>query len=85
MRGGISERTKAGLRRAVKDGATLGRRPVVVDVAKTHKMQREGMGLRGIAEKLGCSVNTLRGALQTHRKSNEFGDRFAGVIPASRQ
>ena len=59
----ISERTKAGLRRAVKDGATLGRRPVVVDVAKAHKMQREGMGLRGIAEKLGCSVNTLRGAL----------------------
>lgn len=59
----ISERTKAGLARAVKDGATLGRRAVVVDVVKARKMQREGLGLRPIAAKLGISVNTLRGAL----------------------
>lgn len=59
----ISERTKAGLRRAVKEGATLGRRPVRVDVAKAHRMQQEGLGLRPIAAKLGISVNTLRAAL----------------------
>src|ERR1035441_1028843 len=59
----ISERTRAGLARAVKDGATLGRRPVVVDVARAHKMQKEGLGLRPIAARLGISVNTLRGAL----------------------
>ncbi|HYW40099.1 MAG TPA: recombinase family protein [Terriglobales bacterium] len=59
----ISERTKAGLRRAVLEGATLGRRPVTVDIAKAHKMQREGLGLRPIAAKLGISVNTLRAAL----------------------
>lgn len=59
----ISERTKAGLRRAVLEGATLGRRRVTVDVAKAHKMQREGLGLRPIAAKLGISVNTLRAAL----------------------
>ena len=59
----ISERTKAGLARAVRAGKTLGRRAVVVDVAKVRKMQREGLGLRPIAAKLGCSVNTLRGAL----------------------
>ena len=59
----ISERTKAGLARAVKQGATLGRRPVKVDVVKARKLQAEGLGLRPTAAKLGCSVNTLRGAL----------------------
>jgi DNA invertase Pin-like site-specific DNA recombinase len=59
----ISERTKAGLRRAVLEGAILGRRPVTVDVVEAHKMQREGLGLRPIAAKLGISVNTLRAAL----------------------
>ena len=59
----ISERVRAGLKRAVKDGKVLGRRAVVVDVAKARKMQREGLGLRPIAKKLKCSVNTLRAAL----------------------
>jgi DNA invertase Pin-like site-specific DNA recombinase len=59
----ISERTKAGLRRAVKDGATLGRRKTKVDVALAHKLQNQGLGLRPIAAKLGISVNTLRLAL----------------------
>lgn len=59
----ISERTKAGLARALRDGRTLGRRAVVVDVAKAHRLQKEGLGLRPIAAKLGISVNTLRGAL----------------------
>ena len=59
----ISERTKAGLARAVKAGSVLGRKPVKVDVASARKMQRDGMGLRGIAADLGCSVNTLRRAL----------------------
>lgn len=59
----ISERTLAGLQRARKQGKTLGRPEVKVDVARAHKMQREGLGLRPIARKLGISVNTLRGAL----------------------
>ncbi|HLX84837.1 MAG TPA: recombinase family protein [Terriglobales bacterium] len=61
----ISERTKAGLARAVKQGATLGRRPVKVDVHKARTMQRDGLGLRPIARKLGCSVNTLQNALRS--------------------
>src|ERR1035437_5638856 len=48
---------------AVLEGATLGRRPVTVDVAKAHKMRQEGLGLRPIAKKLGISVNTLQKAL----------------------
>jgi DNA invertase Pin-like site-specific DNA recombinase len=59
----ISERTKAGLARAVKEGRKLGRKAVVVDVAKAKAMQKQGLGLRPIAAKLGISVNTLRGAL----------------------
>ncbi len=59
----ISERTRAGLERAVKQGRVLGRRPVKVDVNEAHKLQKEGMGLRGIARELRISVNTLRGAL----------------------
>jgi DNA invertase Pin-like site-specific DNA recombinase len=59
----ISDRTRAGLQRAVKAGKVLGRRAVVIDVARARKMQREGLGLRPIAAKLGCSVNTLRRAL----------------------
>lgn len=59
----ISERTRAGLARAVKEGRTLGRRPVTVDVKKARKLQAQGMGLRGVAAELGCSVNTLRAGL----------------------
>jgi DNA invertase Pin-like site-specific DNA recombinase len=59
----ISDRTRAGLQRAVKAGKVLGRRAVVVDVARARKLQREGLGLRPIAKKLGCAVNTLRASL----------------------
>jgi DNA invertase Pin-like site-specific DNA recombinase len=60
----VSERTKAGLQRAVRSGKTLGRRAVLVDVLRARRMQREGLGLRPIAKKLGCSVNTLAKALK---------------------
>jgi DNA invertase Pin-like site-specific DNA recombinase len=64
---GISERTKAGLARAVKQGRTLGRRPVKLDVSRVHELKAEGLGLRGIAEKLHVSVNTIQKNLQTAR------------------
>jgi DNA invertase Pin-like site-specific DNA recombinase len=59
----ISERTLAGLQRARKAGKTLGRRAVLVDVARARRLQKEGLGLRPIAAKLGISVNTLQKAL----------------------
>jgi DNA invertase Pin-like site-specific DNA recombinase len=61
----ISERTKAGLQRAVNAGRVLGRRAVVVDVARARKLQKEGLGLRPIAKKLHVSVNTLAKALKS--------------------
>ncbi len=60
----ISERTRAGLQRALKQGRTLGRRPTKVNVERALELQREGLGLRGIAAKLGVAVNTLQKNLQ---------------------
>jgi DNA invertase Pin-like site-specific DNA recombinase len=61
----ISERTKAGLARAVRAGKRLGRRAVLVDISKARKLQEDGMGLRPIAKKLRISVNTLARALRS--------------------
>jgi DNA invertase Pin-like site-specific DNA recombinase len=61
----ISERTKAGLARAVKAGKRLGRRAVIVDVSKARKLREDGLGLRPIAKKLRISVNTLARALRS--------------------
>lgn len=60
----ISERTRAGLQRAVKQGRTLGRRPVRVNLDRAKELRAEGLGLRGVAAKLRCSVNTLQKALR---------------------
>ena len=56
----LSERTKAGLQRARRAGKRLGRRVVQVDVKTAHRLRAEGLGVRGIAKKLGISVNTLQ-------------------------
>ena len=62
----ISERVKAGMDRAKAKGKRFGRPIVHVDVKAARKLQTEGLGLRGIAKRLGVSVNTLLKAL--HRK-----------------
>jgi DNA invertase Pin-like site-specific DNA recombinase len=60
----LSERTKAGLQRAKRGGRTLGRRAVVVDLARVERHRADGLGLRAIAIKLGISVNTLRKSMR---------------------
>ena len=60
----LSERTKAGLPRARRAGKRLGRRAVQVDVKTAHRLRAEGLGVRGIAKKLGISVNTLQRSLR---------------------
>jgi DNA invertase Pin-like site-specific DNA recombinase len=59
----ISDRTRAGLERAVRAGKTLGRREVPVDLVRVGKMREEGLGLRGVAKKLKISVGTLQKAI----------------------
>ena len=60
----ISERTKAGLKRARREGKVLGRPRVYVDLVKVRKLQAGGMGLRGIAEKTGWSLSSIMRALR---------------------
>jgi DNA invertase Pin-like site-specific DNA recombinase len=60
----ISERTKAGLARAVRAGRVLGRRRTAVDLQRARQLQSEGLGLRRIARNLRISVNTLQKALK---------------------
>lgn len=60
----ISERTKAGLRRARREGKSLGRPRVAVDVRKVRKLQAGGMGLRAVAEETGWSLSSIMRALK---------------------
>lgn len=63
----ISERTRAGLNRARREGKVLGRPRVDVDVAKVRKLQAGGMALRGIADKTGWSLSSIMRALANTR------------------
>jgi putative DNA-invertase from lambdoid prophage Rac len=58
----ISERTKAGLVRARRAGKKVGRPVIAVDLAKVEKLQREGLGLRAIAHRMGVCVNSVQRA-----------------------
>jgi DNA invertase Pin-like site-specific DNA recombinase len=60
----ISERTKAGLKRARRGGKILGRPRVRVDIHKVRKLQAGGMGLRGIADQTGWSLSSIMRALR---------------------
>jgi putative DNA-invertase from lambdoid prophage Rac len=55
----ISERTKAGLRRAKREGKVLGRPRVAVDLKKVRTLQATGLGLRGIAPKTDWSLSSI--------------------------
>jgi DNA invertase Pin-like site-specific DNA recombinase len=55
----ISERTKAGLKRAVSKGRKLGRKPVSIDMDLLHAMRIQGSSLRKIAQAMGVSLATV--------------------------
>jgi DNA invertase Pin-like site-specific DNA recombinase len=59
----ISERTKAGLRRARRAGKVLGRPRVDVDRVKLRQLQASGLSLRQIAAKTMVSLSTIVRAL----------------------
>jgi len=52
----ISERTKAGLRSALRKGKKLGRPMADLDMHKVHKLREQGLSLRAIGNKLGWSA-----------------------------
>lgn len=55
----ISERTKAGLRRAKRQGVVLGRPTADLDMDRVRKLQSNGLSLRAIATKVGYSPSLL--------------------------
>jgi DNA invertase Pin-like site-specific DNA recombinase len=57
-------KNRGGLQRARRAGKRLGRRAVQVDVKTAHRLRAERMGLRGVARRLGVSVNTLQRSLK---------------------
>ena len=55
----ISERTKAGLARAVRKGTVLGAKTIPLDIGAIREMRNAGQSLRAIAARLGVSPGTL--------------------------
>jgi DNA invertase Pin-like site-specific DNA recombinase len=55
----IRERVIAGLRRAKKEGKTLGRPRVIVDREKVRHLQGQGNSVRIIAAQLGLTKSTV--------------------------
>jgi DNA invertase Pin-like site-specific DNA recombinase len=55
----IREHVTAGLKRAKKEGKTLGRPKVIVNGDKVRELHREGSSVRSIAERLGLTKSTV--------------------------
>lgn len=60
----ISDRTKAGLNRARRQGKVLGRPRVAVDLQQVRELQAAGVGLRGIAQQTGWSLSSIMRTLK---------------------
>jgi DNA invertase Pin-like site-specific DNA recombinase len=60
----ISERVRAGLERARKEGKQLGRRRTVFDRAKAVRLRAEGVSWSRIARRLGITVSAARRAVR---------------------
>lgn len=60
----ISERTKAGLLRAVARGKRLGRRKMPFDADQARALRAQGMGYRAIAKVMGVSHQTVKNRLR---------------------
>jgi len=63
----ISERTKAGLERAKREGKTLGRPQGDVRTERIIELSRQGKSLGEIAEELGTSKETVRRRLSIQK------------------
>jgi DNA invertase Pin-like site-specific DNA recombinase len=63
----ISERAKAGLQKARRQGRIGGRRPLVVDRDKIAELDESGMTMREIGEEMGISAAAVCRLLKAHR------------------
>jgi DNA invertase Pin-like site-specific DNA recombinase len=67
----ISERTKAGLKRAVLEGKKLGRPKKQADINKIITLRNEGKSLDEIAKMVGVSKETVRRRILEMEKSSD--------------
>jgi len=67
----ISERTKAGLQRAVREGKSLGRPKSLLEMEKMLSLKQQGKSLGEIAKELGTSKETVRRRLSQSEKTND--------------
>lgn len=65
----ISERTKAGLRRAKREGKRLGRAPLGVQASQIRELQASGLSLRQIAAQTGWSLSTVTRTLKAEKQA----------------
>lgn len=79
----ISERTRAGLERARKQGRRLGRPPRQVPLAAAQELLSDGLSLRAAARQLKVSPDTLRRRLACYPKASTASDRPATARPAT--
>jgi DNA invertase Pin-like site-specific DNA recombinase len=62
----IQERILAGLDRARREGKTLGRPPVILDIEAVRQLREEGLSMRKVAARLGSSPGVLQRALKAN-------------------
>src|SRR5262244_944522 len=55
----LSERVIAGLRRAKREGKTLGRKRIIVDRGRIRQMHTDGLSVRELARKVGVSKSLV--------------------------
>lgn len=60
----LIERTNAGIATARRNGKTLGRPRVQLDIDQAFRLRKQGLSVAATAAKLGCGVGTLHRALK---------------------
>jgi DNA invertase Pin-like site-specific DNA recombinase len=68
-----SDRTKAGLARARREGRIGGRPPLIIDRDRVLRMDEEGATQQEIAEQLGCSQVSISRILRSYRSAPRPG------------
>jgi len=75
----ISQRTKAGLRRALLEGKKLGRPRRQADIERIISLRKEGKSLEEIAKEMGISKETVRRRILESKNDGQKIDRHDGT------
>jgi DNA invertase Pin-like site-specific DNA recombinase len=75
----ISQRTKAGLRRALLEGKKLGRPRRQADIERIISLRKEGKSLEEIAKEMGISKETVRRRILERKNDGQKIDGHDGT------